>query len=199
MSNSIVYHVVHFAYKSSVTHAEKRQVAERFMALKNECKGEGHQPYILDIKGGKNTSPEQKDNGFEVCMWTVSFCQQKSAPLPIIISLCILAVVVVAYFHNALCERKRSRLLCSQREGTSRLSSICQINWDRQSCCSWFQWWNILNQQEQNIHDGCGYCMHYVATMYVPALQRGFWKVWMGHYNQDVFRRQSYNDICVST
>ena len=64
-----IIHIVHFGFSSSVSSQEKRDIADRFLALKETCTSakEGKK-YIVDVKGGTNNSPEGMAHGLEVSL-----------------------------------------------------------------------------------------------------------------------------------
>ena len=62
-----IIHIVHFGYTSDATKEQKRLVASAFLALKDTCLKDGtKRPYIVNIAGGKNNSPEGQAHGLEV-------------------------------------------------------------------------------------------------------------------------------------
>ncbi|CAD6564587.1 MAG: hypothetical protein CYPHOPRED_004099 [Cyphobasidiales sp. Tagirdzhanova-0007] len=61
-----IIHIVHFGYTSDATKEQKRLVASAFLALKDTCLKDGtKRPYIVNIAGGKNNSPEGQAHGLE--------------------------------------------------------------------------------------------------------------------------------------
>jgi hypothetical protein len=65
-----IIHIVHFGFSSTVSESEKKDIASRFLGLKQSCTlqdkdGKGDR-YIVDLQGGVNNSPEGMTNGLEV-------------------------------------------------------------------------------------------------------------------------------------
>jgi hypothetical protein len=62
-----VIHIVHFQYnRSACDAATKADIADRFLKLKQKCLNKDGKPYILDITGGTNNSPEGVAEKLEV-------------------------------------------------------------------------------------------------------------------------------------
>lgn len=62
----VVHHIVSFAYNAEVSSAEKALIGSRFLALKVTCLSPSdNQPYILEVSGGRNNSPEGAAKGYE--------------------------------------------------------------------------------------------------------------------------------------
>ncbi|ORY70783.1 stress responsive A/B barrel domain-domain-containing protein [Leucosporidium creatinivorum] len=63
----IIHHIVSFAYNPDVSSAEKALIGSRFLALKDTClsPSDNKTPYILEVTGGSNNSPEGAAKGFD--------------------------------------------------------------------------------------------------------------------------------------
>lgn len=64
-----VTHFVSFKLKPEVANSDEKRhkLHTYFMELKTNCLKEGA-PYILDLNGGKQSSPEGLDKGFDVSL-----------------------------------------------------------------------------------------------------------------------------------
>lgn len=61
----VVHHIVSFAYNADVSSAEKALIGSRFLALKDTCLSPSKAAYILEVSGGRDTSPEGAAKGYE--------------------------------------------------------------------------------------------------------------------------------------
>lgn len=63
-----IVHIVHFGFEPSVSPAEKKEIADRFLQLRTSCRSQSgsKEAYIVDLQGGVNNSPEGAANGLEV-------------------------------------------------------------------------------------------------------------------------------------
>ncbi|CAI4220078.1 unnamed protein product [Parascedosporium putredinis] len=59
-----ITHTVLFQFKASISQEDVKAAASRFLALKTGCVNpQSNSPYILSLKGGKDNSPENLQDG----------------------------------------------------------------------------------------------------------------------------------------